>query len=98
MIEKNNQNDWPSYKIIYELKKAGTSMAEIGAELGLAHRSIYDVCRYPWITLEAAIASRLRIHPKEIWPSRYDETGRPLHNYRSSRLPGTKAISEALEL
>jgi Ner family transcriptional regulator len=99
MSKKTNikKRDWPNYKITYELKRVGSSMATIAAELGLHPRSIYSVQRQPWVSVEAAIALKLGCHPSEIWPSRYNKSGRPNYPYRSARRPGTKAVSETLK-
>jgi Ner family transcriptional regulator len=93
---KKIKKDWPSHKIIYELKETGTSLAEIGIDLGLRPRSIYDVLRRPRPILEITVAKRLGIHPRTIWPSRYDDSGKPVCQCREGRLPITKRVSDAV--
>ncbi|RNF35326.1 helix-turn-helix domain-containing protein [Paracoccus methylarcula] len=56
-----------------ELRIAGSSLAQVGRELGISHASVGSACAgYSRSRrVEEAIASKLLKRPEEIWPERY---------------------------
>ena len=74
MEEKQMQNkktDWHNADIIAGLKKRGTTLAEVSREAGLSSSTLANAMFRPWPKGEWIIANALKIHPAEIWPSRY---------------------------
>ncbi|MGC6405238.1 helix-turn-helix domain-containing protein [Bisgaard Taxon 45] len=73
MTEKKRNNDMHRADIRAELIKKGISLAQLGIKNGLAKttlRNAFDK-RYP--RGERIIADALGKHPREIWPSRYQD-------------------------
>lgn len=68
MIDKK---DWHNADIIAELKKKGTSLAQVSREAGLSSSTLANTLTRPWPKGEWLIADALHVHPSEIWPSRY---------------------------
>ncbi|MBI9078099.1 MAG: helix-turn-helix domain-containing protein [Desulfatibacillum sp.] len=81
--------DWHPWDIKAALGKAGYSLADIARAEGLAARTANDVLRKAYPRIEEAIANILSTAPFEIWPSRYDEEGKPrrgLHAVKTSNV------------
>jgi lambda repressor-like predicted transcriptional regulator len=73
---KNTSQDWHPADIKAALHKAEKTLTSIAAEHGLTSSSTLSaalVRSYP--LNEKRIADALGLHPKEIWPSRYNEDG-----------------------
>lgn len=68
---RNNKQDWHNADIIAELKKKGTSLAQVSREAGLSSSTLANTLTRPWPKGEWLIADALMVHPSEIWPSRY---------------------------
>lgn len=65
------KKDWHNADIIAALRKQGTTLAEVSREAGLSSSTLANALFRPWPKGEWLIADALRIHPAEIWPSRY---------------------------
>jgi Ner family transcriptional regulator len=63
--------DWPSARIVYQLKLRGLSLRRLAIAEGFKPRSFWNVTRYRWRRAEQIVARALKISPSEIWPSRY---------------------------
>lgn len=76
--KKTSQKDWHPADIKAALHKRGITLMGIAEAHGLTSSSTLSaalVRSYP--ANEKRIANALGIHPKEIWPSRYYESGDP---------------------
>lgn len=72
-----NMKDWHHADIIAALHKANTTLAALSRESGLSSSTLANALSRPWPKGELLIANSLKVHPSEIWPSRYfDENGR----------------------
>ena len=49
---------------------------------GYERTAVSKTLRRAWPAVEKIIAAALQLHPKEIWPSRYDARARPLRKGR----------------
>lgn len=78
--------DWHKADIIAALHKRGTSLARVSREAGLASPTLANALTRPWPRGEWLIAIALGLHPSEIWPARYRNTGSG-HKFRKP-LPG----------
>ncbi|WP_428944338.1 helix-turn-helix domain-containing protein [Pantoea sp. FN060301] len=65
------KKDWHNADIIAALRKQGTTLAEVSRTAGLSSSTLANALFRPWPKGEWLIADALRIHPAEIWPSRY---------------------------
>lgn len=70
--------DWHTEDIKAAIRKTGVTLSELAKQHGRARTSMSMVLREPWPAIERIIADRLNTEPQTIWPSRYDELGRPL--------------------
>ncbi|PHM72338.1 helix-turn-helix transcriptional regulator [Xenorhabdus sp. KJ12.1] len=69
----NTKNDWHPADIIAALRKRGTTLAAISREAGLSSSTLANTLARPWPKGEWIIANYLKLHPSEIWPSRYTD-------------------------
>ncbi|HBS5891122.1 TPA: helix-turn-helix domain-containing protein [Klebsiella aerogenes] len=69
------KKDWHPADIVAALHKRGTSLAKLSREAGLASSTLSNTLTRPWPKGEWLIAIALKVHPSEIWPSRYLNTG-----------------------
>jgi lambda repressor-like predicted transcriptional regulator len=74
--KKASQLDWHPADILAALHKRGITLRALAAQHGFTSSSTLSaamVRSYP--ANEKRIAEALDIHPKSIWPSRYNEDG-----------------------
>lgn len=64
--------------------KHGITLEDLARQTGVNSANIRKALRYPSFIGEQAIAQFLNIHPKELWPNRYDDNGNPLHPHASA--------------
>ncbi|MCG8354869.1 MAG: helix-turn-helix domain-containing protein [Kiloniellales bacterium] len=64
---------------IYQLKLRGSSFAQIAREQGQDRSTIRRAMLIPSFPQEQAIAAKLGISVKHLFPERYDAAGRRLH-------------------
>lgn len=83
--------DWHAADVKAALEKAGWSLRGLArANRYKAHgiaRALYE----PAPVAELIIATTIGVHPKEIWPSRYDHAGHPKGRIRPGYDPETIA-------
>lgn len=65
------REDWHPADIIAALRKRGTSLAALSRQSGLSSSTLANALSRPWPKGEWLIATALKVHPSEIWPSRY---------------------------
>lgn len=73
--------------IRYLLAKIGWTFADVDRAYGLTSHTARKASRYPHIAGELALAEALGKSPRELWPSRFTESGerlqpQPAENYR----------------
>lgn len=74
--KKTSQKDWHPAKIKMELHVRGITLAGLAEAHGLTSSSTMSAAMtrsYP--ANEKRIADAIGVHPKEIWPSRYNADG-----------------------
>ncbi|MEL4887366.1 helix-turn-helix domain-containing protein [Pectobacterium betavasculorum] len=71
-----NKNDWHPADIIASLRKQGTTLAAVSRAAGLASSTLANALTRHWPKGERLIADALKKQPEEIWPSRYQNSGR----------------------
>lgn len=67
--------DWHPAEIVAALWKKGLSMRQLALANGLDANTLNQANQVIYPNAEQIIATALGHHPKEIWPSRYDENG-----------------------
>ncbi len=75
-VKKSSQTDWHPAKIKMELHMRGITLKGLADAHGLSSSSTLSAAlirSYP--ANEKRIADALGLHPKEIWPSRYETDG-----------------------
>ncbi|MDD2725203.1 MAG: helix-turn-helix domain-containing protein [Methylovulum sp.] len=78
--------DWHPADIVAALHKAGYTLEKLGEKYNLKSGQTFSkAMRYSFPSAEQRIAEVLGIHPKTIWPSRYNLDG-------SRKLQGFRAI------
>lgn len=86
-----NTKDRPWYDIKAGLAKKGTSLASLARQLHKSKAALSIIKSYPVPSIQSAIAKALGEKPQDIWPTRYDQSGKPIrplkwigHNNRRS--------------
>lgn len=71
--------DWDWRDVLHALHKAGWSLRQVGIAEGYPDgAALGETARRPYPKAEAILARYIGIkHPMEIWPSRYDYSGKP---------------------
>lgn len=77
-------------EILYLLTVAGRTCTDVDRAFGLQVGTVSKTLGYPHSQAEQAIASVLQLPAAEIWPSRYDASGKrlkpqPAENYKPRR-------------
>ena len=75
--------DWHREDIKAAVRKSGTTLSALALAHGLSVGAMHRVLRVAWPRAQAIIAAHLGLKPEQIWPSRYDASGRPLPGLRS---------------
>lgn len=78
--------DWHPADIIAALRKKGTSLAALSRESGLSSSTLANALSRPWPKGEWLIANAIKVHPAEIWPSRYYDPFTGLLKDRKKRI------------
>lgn len=68
---QKSMEDWHSADIIAALHKRNMSLAALSRAAGLSSSTLANALTRPWPKGEWLIADALKVHPSEIWPSRY---------------------------
>jgi Ner family transcriptional regulator len=74
--KKTSQSDWHPAKVKMELHMRGITLKGLSEAHGLTSSSTLSAAltrSYP--ANEKRIADAIGVHPKEIWPSRYNDDG-----------------------
>lgn len=76
------KQDWHPADIIAALRKQGTTLSAVSRQAGLSSSTLANALIRPWPKGEWLIANAVKIHPREIWPSRYfDINGQAIERY-----------------
>lgn len=70
-------SDWHREDIKAAVRKSGATLRSLSVAAGYDMSAANQTLIRPWPALEAVIARHLGLHPREIWPSRYDAQGNP---------------------
>lgn len=82
--------DWHNAKIIAELRmQAQKSLRQLSEENNLSPNTLAQALQRPYPNAERIIAAAIGVHPKTIWPSRYNDDG------STSRRKGKRSIAKA---
>lgn len=68
-----------------QVKQKGVSLAELARNAGFSASEVQGSLYRPIFWGEQIIAKFLNTHPMNLWPSRYDKEGNPLHPYASAK-------------
>ena len=79
----DRHGDWHPAEVIAAIWIRKSSITRLSRKHGYATDGLKLALRQPWPKAEKIIADFLGVKPQEIWPSRYDEKGRP--NRRKGR-------------
>jgi len=79
-------SDWHPEDIKAAVRKRGLTLSAIARGVGISGNALGHALDRPRADAERAIADALNLHPKVIWPSRYDSEGnrkrpQPRDNY-----------------
>lgn len=78
--------DWHPADVQAALKKRGKTFRGLSKELGFKTHWIAQALYQPSPIAEGIIAEVLDLHPKQIWPSRYDHAGQPKTRIKRGRI------------
>lgn len=78
-----------------EVAKRGSNLSRIARAAGLNTSTTSRALRVPCFAGEQAIATFLGVHPKTLWPNRYDRRGNPLHRHQRARFNGTVTMKSS---
>ena len=92
----------PAYIVISNKRtniyKRGQTLEGLARLTGVNSVNIRKALRAPLFIGEQVIAQFLNVHPKELWPNRYDKNGNPLHPHASANhLKPFKPLCKAKE-
>ncbi len=92
------KEDWHHADIIASLHKQRMTLAALSRSAGLSSSTLANALSRPWPKGEWIIANALRVHPAEIWPSRYydPDTHELIERKTRSRLPENVALKGAV--
>ncbi len=71
--EEPSRREW----IKYQLRARGSSLSGVARGLDVSRFAASAALKRQYPRLERAIARRLGLEPKQVWPERYDTDGRP---------------------
>lgn len=77
--------DWHNADIKAALEKAGWSLRKLSQHHGFGDSTFRKALVHQYPRAEKAIADAIGITPQEIWPSRYDAGGNPVHQKRGKK-------------
>jgi len=90
--KKPAHRDWHRADIKCALEKAGWSLRRLNLlHYGTDTCAITHAFRRPYLKAERIIAEALNLRPQDIWPSRYDADGNPLHARRGEHTTSARA-------
>lgn len=83
--------------VLFQLKLMGESFASVGREMGVSHTSVRQALTEPSFEIEKALAAKLGVTVRQLFPERYDTKGRRLHQTRgeSTLRRGSKTVAAA---
>lgn len=92
--------DWHPEDIKAAVRKKGITLADVARDAGQNGNALRLALTLPRAEAERAIADALGVHPKVIWPSRYDEAGnrlspQPVDNYRHRPRFGNRVVTQS---
>lgn len=64
-------------RVVEPLRARGTTLAAVARAAGKHRQQLQQVRTRPLPGAEAVIARALGVEPRDLWPDRYDEHGRP---------------------
>ena len=62
----------------YQLRMRGSSLALVAQHLGISRQSVINAKRVRYPRVERAIARKLNMAPRDIWPDRWHPDGAPV--------------------
>lgn len=71
--------------VLFQLRIRGYSLATIAKELGVSRQTVRLALVEPRARVEPAIAAKLGLRVQDLFPERFDNTGRRLHADRSRK-------------
>ncbi|ELP3919268.1 helix-turn-helix domain-containing protein [Escherichia coli] len=78
-MNMKRKKDWHKADIIAALHKKHLSLASLSRDNGLNSNTLNNALLKAWPKGELIIATALKLHPSEIWPTRYfNEDGTPI--------------------
>lgn len=87
--KKTSHNvDWNKAYIVAALHVTGTSFRKLSAASGYAPNTLANVLHTPWPKGERIVAKAINERPQDIWPTRYDEHGKPLSGHGQRKALG----------
>jgi Ner family transcriptional regulator len=77
IIKKPVEGDWHPADVKAALEKKGWSLTRLSQANSYSKTLVAKALHRPYPNMEKIIGKALGTHPMNIWPSRYDENGRP---------------------
>lgn len=74
-ISDHLPQDWHAEQVKAAIRMRGSTLSALAERHGYDASVITKAMNRRWPAVEAIIAQFLDLHPKEIWPSRYDRSG-----------------------
>lgn len=71
------RGDWHPEDIKAAVRKTGATLKSLALNANLSEASTRMALIQPWPRVQTIIAAHLGVPPQTIWPSRYDEAGKP---------------------
>ena len=78
----------------YQLRVRGSSLALVAQSLGISRQSVINTKRVRYPRVERAIARKLGMAPRDIWPDRWHPDGAPVRERPNMGERKTKVCHE----
>ena len=79
---------WHSEDIKAAVRKTGVTLSDLALAAGLTESACRVALKRPHWDAEMAIAERIGVSPRELWPQRYERRPQPRRSRKASQVMG----------
>lgn len=95
-MKNKRRNGWHPADIVAAVRKNGSSLVKVSADLGLTRSAASRALLLPHTRVNRAIAALIGVPAHELWPNWFDVAGRRIRaRSPRSRLSSTTRVSES---
>lgn len=99
--KRQSREDWHPEDIKAKVRKSGTTLTALAIQAGLSNSACRKSLTVASPASDKVISEKLNIPLHELWPSRYDATGKRIKNFHkrensSPKEPVSQRLSEGV--